>query len=177
MVATDTLVALSYVVHVVSAAFWTGGVLYAAYAVFPAARAGELPPAAFERQVDGVLQATRWTGLALPATGAYQLWTLYPLPRLLGTTAGHLVLGMLALWGLMNGLLEAGVYRMRTVDDDRVGIGTHLRERFVLGAGPDTDGHVDVVRRADVGWPYLVGAAALALLLLVDAALLASGLA
>ena len=172
--ATDLLLSLSYVVHVVSAAFWTGGVLYAAYAVFPPARDGDVGPAAFERSVDGLLGVTRWTGLALPATGAYQIWVLYPLPALFGTTRGHLVLGMLALWGTMNGLLELGVYRMRTADangdGDPPGVGRYMAERFVVDDG------ADVVRLAAVGRPYVTASVALSVLLLVDAALLAGGL-
>lgn len=163
------LLTLSYVVHVLSAALWTGGVLYAAYAVFPAARTGELPPAAFERAVDGLLQVTRWTGLALPLTGGYQIWALYPLERLFGTTSGHLVLGMLALWGLMNGLVEVGGYRMRTADGEPLGVGTYLSEPFAV------DGGYDVRDRAGAGRPYLLGAVVLAVLLLADAALLAVG--
>ena len=172
MTMTNASLTLSYVVHVVSAAFWTGSVLYAAYSVFPTARAGDLSAAAFERHVDGLLQVTRWTGLALPVTGAYQLWVRYPLPRLIGTTAGHLVLGMLVLWGVMNGLLELGVYRMLTAGREPLGVGSYMAEGFVLGAGRD----VDVKRLADVGWPYVRVAVVLAVLLLVDAALLAGGL-
>lgn len=163
------LVTLSYLVHVLSAALWTGGVLYATYAVFPAARAGELSPAAFEQVVDGLLQVTRWTGLALPLSGGYQLWVLYPVDRLLGTTSGYLVLAMLALWGLMNGLLEAGVYRMRTAGGEPLGMGEYMTERFAVNGG------YDVRERAAVGRPYLLGVVVLAVLLLVDAALLAVG--
>ncbi|GAB3321880.1 copper resistance protein CopD [Haloplanus salinarum] len=165
----DPALALSYVVHVVSAAFWTGGVLYAVYAVIPAASAGDLSPAAFARSVDGLLQVTRWTGVALPLTGAYQLWLLYSLPRLFGTTAGHLVLGMAALWTLMNGLVELGVYRMCQSRGDPPGLGAYFRRGFTLG------GDADVPALADVGRPYFRAGAALATLLLVDAALLAGG--
>lgn len=165
------LLTLSYVVHVVSAAFWTGGVLYAAYAVFPSEAVADVGPAAFERSVDGLLRVTRWTGVALPATGLYQIWRLYPVERLVGTTDGHLVLGMLALWGLMNVVLEAGIYRMRTLGGDAVGVGRYMAEGFVLA----TDGGVDVAARADAGRPYVLAAAALSVLLLVDAALLAGG--
>jgi hypothetical protein len=166
---TAGLLTLSYVVHVVAAAFWTGAVLYGVYAVLPPALAGDLPPAGFERTVDGLLRVTRWTGLALPATGLYQIWVLYPLPRLVGTTRGHLVLAMLALWTVMNGVVETGVYRMLTDDGAAVGVGTYVAEGFRLPAD------ADVPRLAAVGRPYLLGAAALAVLLLVDAALLAGG--
>jgi hypothetical protein len=137
--------------------------------VFPAARAGEVGPGAFEGTVDGLLRVTRWTGIALPVTGIYQIWVLYPIDALLGTTRGHLVLGMLALWGVMNGLLEAGIYRMRTADGASLGIGEYMAEGFSIEAD------VDVPRLAEVGRPYVLASAALAVLLLVDAALLAGG--
>lgn len=160
---------LSYVVHVVSAAFWTGAVLFVAYTTLPAARGGELSVAGFERTVDGLLRVTRWTGLALPITGAYQIWVLYPLPRLFGTTRGHLVLGMLALWGLMNTAIEVGVYRMQASDGDGPGLSQYMAEGFSLAAD------ADVSDRVAVGRPYLLGSAGLSVLLLVDAALLATG--
>ena len=163
---------LSYVVHVVSAALWTGGVLYAAYAVFPPARGGDLSPPAFERSVDGLLQVTRWTGIALPVTGAYQIWVLYPTDRLLGTTAGHLVVGMALLWSVMNGVVELGVYRMRTLDGEALGVGRYMAEGFALDGDADLS---DVVDAAGTGRPYVLAAAGLAVLLLVDAGLLAAG--
>jgi hypothetical protein len=143
------------------------GVGYAALSFVPAARANELTPQGFERGVDILLQTTRWTGVALPVTGGYQIWQLYPLARLLGTPRGHLVLG---LWGVMNGVIEAGVYRTRTAAGATMGIGRHTVERFSLGA--DTD----VTRLASVVRPYVLVASGLGLLLLVDAALLAGGL-
>jgi hypothetical protein len=148
-------------------------VLYAAHTVFPAARSGDVGPAAFERSVDGLLEVTRWTGLALPVTGAYRIRVLYPLPALVGTARGHLVLGMLALWGAMNGLLELGVYRMRTADGnggDPPGVGRYMAEGFVADDG------ADVPRLAAVGRPYVTASVALSVPLLVDAALLADGL-
>jgi uncharacterized membrane protein len=168
------LLALSFAVHVAAAALWTGAVLYAAYAVLPAARAGDYGPAAFESAVDGLLRVTRWTGLALPLTGVYQAWRLYPLDALLGTTRGHLVLAMALLWTVMNGVVEAGAYRMRTHGGASVGVGEYVAEGFVLPGGTDDAGAV--ARLAAVGRPYEFAAAGLAVLLLVDAALLAGGL-
>lgn len=171
---TDLLLSLSDVVHVASAAFPTGGVLYAAYAVFPAARADEIGPAAFERSVDGVLGVTRWMWLALPATGAYQSGMLHPLPALFGTTRGHPTLGMLALWDTTNGLLERAVYRMWTADEngdvDPPGVGRYMAEGFVADDG------ADVLRLAAVRRPYVTASVALSVLLLVGAALLAGGI-
>jgi uncharacterized membrane protein len=179
---------VSYLLHVLSGAFWTGAALYVAYAVFPAARAGDLRAPAFERSVDGLLRVTRWTGLVLPATGLYQIWILYPLDALFGTTRGHLVLAMFALWGVMNGLLEVGIYRMQTAAGPAPGFGTYMAEGFSIGtddggtggSGSDAEADrsglaVEVPRLAAVGRPYVLASAGLAVLLLVDAALLAGG--
>lgn len=163
----EPVLVAAFVVHVVSAALWTGSALYVALAVVPAARGGDLSAAGFEWQIDGLLQVTRWTGLALPATGVYQAWQLYPLSRLLGTPRGHLVVVMAALWGAMNGLIEVGAYRMR--GDAATGPARHVVQRFAVPAGADV---ATLVAR---GRPYLRAAAALAVLLLVDAALLAGG--
>lgn len=163
----DTLLALSYVVHVASAALWTGAVLYVVYAVLPAARAGEFGREAFGVTVDRLLRVTRWTGLSLPLTGVYQVWLLYPVDALLGTTRGHLVVGMALLWTAMNGVVEAGVYRMRTVDAD-LSFGRYLAAGYLADGGSPAA----VERLARVGRPYLLAAAAMAVLLLADAALL-----
>ncbi|QZY00446.1 copper resistance protein CopD [Halobaculum rubrum] len=163
----SVLLALSYVAHVVAGGLWTGGVAYAAVAVLPAARRGDLSAPGLGRSVDWLLQTTRVTGVVLPVTGGYQIWRLYPLPRLFGTTRGHLVLGMVALWGVMNGLVELGVYRMRMAEGSRMGLGRHTIERFGLDDDADARGAAEVAR------PYVLAAAALGVLLLVDAALLA----
>ncbi|WP_277554055.1 copper resistance protein CopD [Halobaculum limi] len=163
------LLTLSYVAHVVAGGLWTGSVAYAAVTVVPAAREGDLAAAAFGRSVDWLLQTTRWTGVILPLTGGYQIWELYPLARLLGTTRGHLILGMLALWGVMNGILELGIYRLRAADGTAMGFARHAITRFGL------DDDAEARRLAGVVRPYVLVATVLGVLLLVDAALLASG--
>lgn len=168
----DLPLVLSYVVHVVAGAFWVGAVLYAAYAVVPVARTGALSPAAFETTVDRLLTVTRWTGLALPVTGLYQIWVLYPTARLFGTTRGHLVLAMLVLWTAMNGLLEVAVYRVRTAAGGAPGLGAYLAEGLTVDGGI---GDADVPRLAAAARPYMLAAVALGILLLVDAGLLAYG--
>ena len=162
------LLSASYVVHVLSALFWIGAVLFVAYRYLSGRVDGS--PADLGWTLDRLLRVTRWTGVALPVSGRYQVWVLYPIARLLGSTRGHLVLGMFGLRGVMNGVIEAGVYRTRTAAGATMGIGRHTVERFSLGA--DTD----VTRLASVVRPYVLVASGLGLLLLVDAALLAGGL-
>jgi len=166
------VLASSFVVHVAAAALWTGSVLYVAYAVVPTARAGDLGTAAFAAALDGLLQVTRWTGVALPVTGAYQLWALYPLDAgLLATTRGQLVVAMAALWGATNGVLELGAYRVRARGGSDLGLARHFVRPLDAAelADADPDALAAAVR------PYVLAAAALAVLLLVDAGLLATG--
>ncbi|MXR52246.1 copper resistance protein CopD [Halovenus sp. WSH3] len=166
------LLTLAYVLHVLSAALWTGATLYVVYAVLPGARAGRLGPAAFTEQLHRLLLITRWTGVVLPLTGGYMIWVRYPLPLLLDTPRGWAVLAMLSLWGIMNTLIEIGVLRMRRVGGP-VGIGTYLQEGFPVERLPPGIETATLLGRVR---PYLLASAACAVLLLGDAALLAVGL-
>lgn len=162
----------AYILHVLSAALWTGGTLYVTYAVLPAARTGRLGADLFAEQLHRLLLLTRWTGVVLPITGAYLIWARYlPVEVLLETRRGWAVLSMLGLWGVMNGLIEAGVLQARrTVDDP--GIGAYMQEGFpaeLIPAGMETTDLLVPVR------PYLLASTVCAVLLLADAALLASG--
>jgi len=106
----------------------------------------------------------------LPVTGVYLVWELYTVAGLLGTTRGWLVVAMASLWLVMNGTMEVGTLRMREVMGD-VSIGSYFAEGF-----PRTpDESVTVAEVAETGRPYMLVAAGLAVLLLVDAALIASG--
>jgi hypothetical protein len=167
----DLPLVAAYVVHVVSAAFWTGAVLYVAAAVYPAGRDGRLSAGAFGDALHRLLLVTRWTGLALPATGAYVAWRRYGVEALLSSPRGHLVLAMAATWGVLNTLLEVGCYRVLAVEHG-VGFGTYMREGLTARGGVAAGAVADL---AAVARPYLLAGAALATLLLVDAALLAGG--
>lgn len=64
-----TLLTLSFVAHVLAAAFWTGAVLFFACTVLPASEA-------FDREatntlLDRLFRVTRWTGIVLPVTGGH----------------------------------------------------------------------------------------------------------
>ena len=166
------LLSASYVVHVLSALFWIGAVLFVAYLYLPGRTDGT--PVDLGWTLDRLLRVTRWTGVALPVSGLYQVWVLYPTARLLGSTRGHLVLGMFLLWGIMNGLVEVGVYRARTVDGSRPSLGAYMAEGVGVDGGLSRDHAAEA--RSTVR-PYLLGGVLLSVLLGVDAALLAGGLA
>jgi hypothetical protein len=158
--------AASYVLHVLAGLAWVGSL---AGGLVVTARGGDLTPAGLERGLDGLLQLTRVTGLILPATGLYQVWVLYPTARLFSTPRGWLIVAMITLWGLVNGLVELGAYRVRRADGAEMGLARHTLARLTISGNADTT-HLAATAR-----PYLWAAAAGGLLLLVDAGLLASG--
>ena len=162
--------ALSYVVHVGAAVTWLWAVAFVVYADLPAALAGETGRASFERTLDRLLRVTRWTGVVLPLSGLYQVWLFYPLDRLLGTPRGWLVLSMAALWTAMNGLIEVGAYRARTLGGP-VSAGRYLAAGYLVDGGA---GDVPVTDLAATARPYLLVAVGLGALLVVDAGLLAA---
>ena len=168
------LLTAAFVLHVLSAAFWTGSTLYVVYAVVPAARTGRLSTELFVDNCHRLLLITRWTGVVIPLTGAYMIWVLYtPLELLTATARGWAVLVMIGLWGGMNALIELGVLRMRRAVDD-VGLAAYMTEGFPSGtlSEPPSSRRPELVGLVR---PYLLGAAGCAVLLLVDAALLAGG--
>ena len=169
------LLTTAFVLHVLSGALWTGATLYVGYATLPRAADGTLGRDAFVDAAHRLLMITRWTGVVLPVTGAYMIWALYaPLGLLTASVRGWAVLAMLSLWGVMNGLVEVGVLRMRREVDPGIGWGEYMAEGFPIDALGD--GGPTAERLAAVGRPYLLASGGLAVLLLVDAALLAGGI-
>ena len=142
---------ISYVLHTLFAAALTGGVLYVALFVNPAAVAGDISNEAFSRVTGGLSTLTRASAVVLLLTGGHQAGTLYTVETLTGTGRGHLVLGMLVTWVAMTGLVEVA--------------GSKLRD------GLDAGKLREPARNAR---PFFRGAAVLAVLLLVDAGLLAA---
>ena len=170
------LLTTAFVLHVLSGALWTGATLYVVYATLPRATDGTLGRAAFVDAAHRLLMVTRWTGVVLPVTGTYMIWRLYtPLEALVTTPRGWAVLAMLSLWGVMNGLVEFGVLRMRREVDPDLGWGRYIAEGFPVDSLAGVGGVPGSARLASVARPYLLASGGLAVLLLVDAALLAGG--
>lgn len=142
---------ISYVLHMLFAAALTGGVLYVALFVNPTAVAGDIGNEALSRVTGGLSTLTRVSAVVLLLTGGHQAGTLYTVETLTGTGRGHLVLGMLVLWILMTGMVEVAGSKLR----DGLDVGK-LREP------------------AREARPFFRAAAVLAVLLLVDAGLLAA---
>lgn len=143
--------AVMYSLHVVFAGLWTGSVLFFAGAVLPTAGAISAP--ALAKLATRLSWLTRAGALVFVATGGHMAGTRYTSETLFGTGRGHLVVTMLVLWFLLAATVEVGAKRLRD--------------------GAERSGAADA---AEAARPVFLLAAALALLLLVDAGLLAAGL-
>lgn len=140
---------IGYVIHMLFAAIWTGGVIFMTYGVIPVARAGNIDTDPFADITSRLLTLSRLSALVLFLTGGHLAGTLYTAESLTGSTKGYLVLAMLALWLLMAGLVEVGTKK----------ISAGLRERKVRTP-------------AEKGRPFFLGASVAALGLLVVAGVL-----
>ncbi len=98
--------------HLLFAGLWTGSVLFVAYAVVPTAARGDLNAGPLETFAGKLTTVSRASALLLFVTGGHMAASRYDVSSLTGTTRGHLVLGMLALWFLLGGLVEVGAGRL-----------------------------------------------------------------
>ena len=140
------------VVHVLFAGLWTGSVLFVVGAVLPASTAGSISAAAMETISTRLSWLTRISALVFVATGGHLAGTGYSAESLFGTGRGQLVVAMLVLWFVLTGLVEVGCKR--------------------LGGSAADD---DVAAAVESTRPIFLAAGVVAVLLLVDAGLLAAG--
>ncbi|KTG19483.1 hypothetical protein [Haloferax profundi] len=146
MALIDTVMAT---VHLLVGGLWTGSVLFFALAVLPTARAGNIRAAAFESIISRLTMGSRVSALLMFVTGGHLAGTRYTVGSLFGSGRGHLVLTMLVLWLVLTALVEVG--RSRAIDG--------LVEKKVRTP-------------AENAAPFYLGAALVAVLLLLDAGLL-----
>lgn len=100
-------------VHLLFAAAWVGGVLFLTLGVLPLAREAEIEAAPVASMTGTLLWISRASAVVLLLTGGHMAGTLYTVESLTGTTRGHLVLGMVALWFVLAALVEFAGNRMR----------------------------------------------------------------
>lgn len=143
----------AYAFHLVFAGLWTGAVLFTSYAVVPAARAGDATPDLLRTVAGKLSTVNRTSSLLMLLSGAYLWVVLDYTTRFPDDPASHLVLTMVVLWFALTGLVEVGVAR--------------------LG---DAGGTRKVRQPASDARPFLLGASAVAVLLLLDAAALLGNL-
>jgi hypothetical protein len=142
----DTVMAT---VHLLVGGLWTGSVLFFAAAVLPTARAGNIRASALEVIVTRLTMGSRVSALLMFVTGGHLAGTRYTVGSLFGSGRGHLVLAMLALWLILTALVEIAGSRAKD----------GLEQKKVRTP-------------AENAAPFYLGAAVVAVLLLVDAGLL-----
>lgn len=136
--------------HVVFAGLWTGSVILFTLAVLPSGVTGDIRPEPLAAVTSKLTTLSRVSAVLLFISGGHLAGNYYTVEMLTGSTPGYLVLVMLGLWLVMTGLIEVGGSKMRD--------------------GLDADKVRTPARNAK---PFYQGAAVLAVLLLVDAGLLA----
>ena len=128
--------AVTYAAHLLVGALWTGSVLFAAAAVLPTARAGEVRPEPLAAVFGRLTTLSRASAVVMLLTGGHMAAQLYTFGTLVGSTRGHLVLAMTLLWLVMAGLVEVGNARMSDgLDAKKVRSPAREAGRFYRGAG------------------------------------------
>lgn len=145
--------AVSVVTHLAFAGLWTGGVVFVTFGVLPLAARGDLNAGPLGWVAGRLKTLSRASALLLFVTGGHLAGTRYTAETLTGTTRGYLVLAMLGLWLVLAALVEVGAGRLTD------------------GAGRDKVR--EPARRAQ---GPLRAASLVAVLLLIDAGLLAGGI-
>ena len=140
------------ILHVLFAGLWTGSVLFVVGAVLPAASAGSISSTAMSTITTRLAWLTRISALVFVATGGHLAGTRYTSETLFSTGRGQLVVAMLVLWLVLTALVEIGCKRL---------------------GGSDAPANVQTA--VDNTRPIFLAAGAVAVLLLVDAGLLAAG--
>jgi hypothetical protein len=141
----------AYTIHSLFAGLWTGSVLFVTFGVVRIARTGELNAAPLGRIAGTLTTLSRASAVVLLLTGGHMAGTRYTGESLTGSTGGHLVLAMVALWLVLAATVEIATSR--------------------LTDGTDRDKVRDPARRA---WPLFLVAATAATLLLVVAGLISA---
>lgn len=139
-------------VHLVFGGVWTGAVVFVTLGVLPLARDGVANAEPLAQVVGKLRNLSRVSALAMLLTGGHMAGTTYNVERLTGEPRGHLVLTMVALWLALIVLVEVGGGKLASGFDEK-----KVREP------------------AREARPFFLAGAVVAVLLLLDAGLLASG--
>ncbi len=145
----STIDLIMTITHTLFASLWIGSVLFFIGAVLPTAAAGSVSVEMMSMLTTRLAWLTRISALVFVATGGHLAGTAYTAGSLFGTPRGQLVVAMVILWFVLTGLIEISVKRF-----DRV-----AQREGISSAVTETRG-------------LFVVAAAVAVLLLIDAGLL-----
>ncbi|QFU82557.1 copper resistance protein CopD [Natronorubrum aibiense] len=103
---------LAQTIHLIFAALWAGSVCFVALVVLPLARDGAFNTTKPLEVISGKLtMISRVSALVLLLSGGHLAGMRYTTESLFGSTNGHLVLTMVALWAILAGLVEVGAKR------------------------------------------------------------------
>lgn len=128
--------AVIYAAHLLVGALWTGSVLFAVAAVLPTARDGDVRPEPLAAVFGRLTTLSRVSAVVMLLTGGHMAAQLYTFETLAGSTRGHLVLAMTLLWLVMAGLVEVGNARMSDgLELKKVRSPAREAGRFYRGAG------------------------------------------
>lgn len=122
--------------HLVFAAGWVGSTFFVVAVLVPELKEATIPG----ETATGILEKYRWlsriSALVMLLSGGHLAATLYGGGALLGTPSGHLVLGMVLLWLVMMGLVEAGsAILAKTIrDDPERGLGQSVYPLYAAAA-------------------------------------------
>jgi len=145
-----------YTLHLLFGGVWTGSVVFVTLAVLPTAMNGVANAEPLVPVVSKLRNLSRLSALVMLASGGHMAGAAagYTFESLASTTRGHLVLTMVVLWFLLIGLVEVGGGKLADGFDEK-----KVREP------------------AREARPFFLAATVVSLLLLLDAGLLAGGLA
>ena len=144
--------AVAYSTHLLFAGLWTGSVLFVAWGLLPLGLNGDVRPGPLSFALSRFTTVSRASALVLFLSGGHMAGTGYTVESLLGSQRGYLVVAMVVLWFVLAALVEVGGARMRRgLDAEKV-------------RTPARDAR-----------PFFYAGSVVALLLLLDAGLLASG--
>jgi uncharacterized membrane protein len=132
MSALDTAM---YAVHLLFAGVWAGSVVFLTMAVLPTAMDGTANAEPLAAMVDKLRLVSRASAVFLLLSGGHLAGTLYTAETLTGSTRGHLVLGMVALWFALAVLVEVGAGKLAAgLDEKKVREPARAARPFLLAA-------------------------------------------
>lgn len=102
----------AYALHSLFAGLWAGSVLFVTVAIVPLGRESDINAVPLNAVANSLRRLSRVSALVLVLTGSLMATAGYTADSLTGTTAGYLVLGMVALWAVLMGAVEVGTGRL-----------------------------------------------------------------
>ena len=100
--------------HVLFAGLWAGTTVFYAWRIHPLLSNGDIGVTSAMSITSGLRWLTRIGAVVFVVTGGHMAGTGYGDGRLFSDPMGHAVLGMLALWLVVTGLLEMSLGKVQT---------------------------------------------------------------